>query len=88
MAKHSFAVLELAKVGAAHRYNELKAEMATLMKAFPHLRSSAGGRLVADTASDRSPSSRLHRRGKLSAAGRKAISDAQKARWAKVRAGK
>ena len=38
MAKHSASILELAKKGAAHRYQELKAELAELVKVFPHLR--------------------------------------------------
>jgi hypothetical protein len=38
MAKHSASILELAKKGAIHRYQELKAELADLVKVFPHLR--------------------------------------------------
>ena len=38
MAKRSASILELARKGAAHRYQELKAELAELVKVFPHLR--------------------------------------------------
>jgi hypothetical protein len=38
MAKHSHSTLELAKKGATHLYQELKAELNALVKAFPHLR--------------------------------------------------
>jgi hypothetical protein len=37
MAKHSSHILEMARKGAEHRYEELKAEIATLVKHFPHL---------------------------------------------------
>ena len=92
MAKHSASILEYAKMGAVHRYQELKAELAGLVKAFPHLRAGAAvsPAMPKATASDQSvPNGRSKRkRGKLSAAGRRAISAAQKARWAKIRAGK
>jgi len=38
MARLSSSILELARRGAAHRYQDLKAEIASLLKAFPHLR--------------------------------------------------
>jgi hypothetical protein len=88
MAKHSASILELARHGAQHRYDELVAEIKSLVRQFPHLRSGAreavrrGRRAVAAAASEIRP----RKRRKLSAAGRKAISDAQKARWAKQRA--
>ena len=37
MPKHPSSIIELAKKGASHRYEELKAEIAELIKAFPHL---------------------------------------------------
>lgn len=40
MPKHSAHILDLAKRGAEHRYQELKAEIVALMKAFPDLRDS------------------------------------------------
>jgi hypothetical protein len=36
-------ILELAKRGAEHRYQELKAEVESLVKLFPHLRGHSGG---------------------------------------------
>src|SRR6266705_7099050 len=38
MAKQSAHILDMARKGAAHRYEELKAEIALLVKNFPHLR--------------------------------------------------
>ena len=52
MAKHHSHILELARKGAEHRYHELKADIATLVKDFPHLAEQAGtalGRAVGKT---------------------------------------
>jgi hypothetical protein len=85
MAKHSRSILELAKIGAAHRLQELKSEIAQLVKAFPHLRyGSAVSPAMPDTVEE--PTAR--RRRTMSAAARKKISEAQKARWAKQKAKK
>jgi hypothetical protein len=79
MAKHSASILELAKKGAIHRYQELKAELAELVKVFPHLRyGSAVSPAMPDAVEEP-----IRRRRKMSRAARKKISDAQKARWAK-----
>jgi hypothetical protein len=90
MAKHSLQILELAKKGAIHRYQELKAEIASLMKAFPHLRYRSAVSPAIDLSSE--PAATIDRkprkRGKLSAAGRRAIAAAQRARWAKIKAKK
>ena len=84
MAKHSASILALAKKGATHKYQELKAELAALMKVFPHLRyGSAVSPAMPDAVEE---SARPRRKRKLSAAARKAMSDAQKARWAKTKA--
>jgi len=80
MAKHPTSILELAKKGAIHRYRELKAELAELVKIFPHLRY---GSAVSPTMPDAVEESGVRRRRKMSRAARKKISDAQKARWAK-----
>jgi len=89
MAKHSTHILELARRGAQHRYDELVAELEVLTRQFPDLRSGArevvrrGRRALSAAAAElRSPK----RRRKMSAAARKAISDAQKARWARQKA--
>ncbi len=90
---HRSQILDLARKGAEHKYQELKAELAELVKDFPHLASRA--RKMVSTGS-----SALSRRGramvvaaggegllkpkrrKMSAKARKAISEAQKKRWA------
>jgi len=85
MPKHSSHILELARKGAECRYAELKAEIASLVKHFPHLRT-AGRPARIDVSSepaatiDRQP---RRRRRKMSAAARRKISLAQKRRWAK-----
>jgi hypothetical protein len=77
----------MARKGAGHRLEELKAEIASLEKHFPHLgrsrdqRGSRGAQSPA-AAADAVPHLPRKRR-KMSAAARKKISDAQKARWAK-----
>jgi hypothetical protein len=81
--KHSSHIVKLASIGAAHRLKELRAEIASLLKVFPHLRyGSAVSPAVPDGVEERRP------RRKLSAAARKKISDAQKRRWAAARSGK
>lgn len=82
MATHSPNILELARKGATHTYQELKAELAALVKAFPHLRyGSAVSPAMPDEAARRPA-----RRRKMSAAARAKISAAQKKRWAKQKA--
>jgi hypothetical protein len=92
MAKHSSHILELAKRGADARFRELLDELKLLTVSFPHLRDAVDG--------DDLPVKFLLRRGrekagavqaartrrKMSAKARKAISNAQKARWAKQKA--
>ena len=93
MAKHSSHVLEMARKGAEHRYDELKAELASLVKNFPHLAKRAGG-MLARGASALSKGGRAameqlrpRKRRRMSAKARAAISAAQKIRWAKYKAG-
>ena len=83
MAKHSSNILELARRGAETRYNEVKAEIASLMQAFPHLRtaSARGVRLAVATDGGGRP----RRKWRMSAAARKAASLRMKAYWAKRR---
>ena len=87
----------MARKGAGHKYEELKAEIAALVKNFPHLASHTGKRIqraasaisrrgkaaVAAVTSNATP----RKRRKMSAKARAAISSAQKARWAKQKAG-
>jgi hypothetical protein len=85
MAKHSQGILELARRGAQHRYEELKAEMESLVSHFPGLTGIGrdlvrrGRRAAGAAAAELRP----RKRRKMSAAARKRISEAQKARWAK-----
>ena len=81
----------MARKGAGHRYDELKAEMAALVKHFPHLTGRKGGILSRGKAAlsegGKAVMAELApRRWKMSAKARKAISDAQKRRWAKQKA--
>jgi len=77
---------EYARVGAAARITELQAEIAEIEQMFPDLDGSAkGGKGPAQSKAlaklmDPKP------KRKLSAAARKAISDAQKKRWAALKA--
>ena len=88
MAKHSSNILELAARGAKHRYEELQAEIAALVKTFPHLRAKKGGKRPFPFALEaRELPHAPRKRRKMSAKARKAIGDAQRARWAKQRAG-
>jgi hypothetical protein len=93
MAKHSSQILEMARKGAEHRHEELKAEIASLVKTFPHLagRTSKGisqavssGRAVVEA---EAPKVRRRAR-KMSAAARKAVSDRMKKYWAARRSAK
>jgi hypothetical protein len=90
MAKHSSSILELAARGARYRYQELQTELALLVRQFPELRKGAGtalrrGRMAVAGAAD---GLQPRKRRKLSAKARKAIGDAQRKRWAKVKAAK
>ena len=85
MAKHSPQILELARKGAETRYQELKAEIAALVKDFPHLAEQIG--TAVGTAVGRTE--RTVRRGRtMSAAARKAVSERMTKYWAARRAGR
>jgi len=85
MAKHSPQLLELARRGAELRYEELKAEMESLARRFPHVR--RPGFLAAPVENVRR-AIRRRRRQKWSAEARKAVSDRMKKYWAARRTGK
>jgi hypothetical protein len=86
MAKHSANILELAKRGAEHRYQELKSELALLVRQFPHLRGGSASRLGSPAETVKSPVRR--RRRKMTAAAKKAISERRKKLWAARRRAK
>jgi hypothetical protein len=91
MAKHPSHILELARKGAEHRYQELKAEIAALRKYFPELtRASRVTQPQIDVSSE--PAAMIGRprrkRRRMSPAARKAVSRRMKKYWAARRAGK
>ena len=93
MAKHSSHILEMARKGAEHRYEELKAEIAHLVKSFPHLaetaRKDAGKAALKGWAAAEAEAPKIRRRvRKMSAAARKAVSARMKKYWAARRAAK
>jgi hypothetical protein len=87
MPTHTSHILELAKRGAEHRYQELKAEIESLVKLFPHLRSRSGGPLSTPVETVKR-ALRRRRRRKMTAAARKALSDRMKKFWAARRKAK
>ena len=87
MAKHASHILEMARKGAEHRYEELQGELAALMKHFPHVAKRAGKRIVKAVSRGRAvveaEAPKIRRRArKMSAAARKAVSERMKKYWA------
>ena len=82
MAKHSVSIFELVRKGATHRYQELKAELATLVKHFPHLGSAVSPAMPNEAVKPG------RKRREMSTTARKKISEAQKTRRPKVKARK
>jgi hypothetical protein len=87
MPRHPSHILELAKRGAEHRYQELNAEIAALEKVFSHLRYGSAVSPGMPDAIDE-PTVRRRRRRKMSEAARKAVSDRMKKVWAARRKAK
>jgi hypothetical protein len=89
MAKHAASILELARKGAGHRYQELKAELAALLKIFPHLRyGSAVSPSMPDAVEESARPRRRRKRPRMSAEQKKAVSIRMKKYWAKRKATK
>jgi hypothetical protein len=91
MAKHPPHILELARRGAEHRYQELKTEIAALRKYFPDLaRAPRSKSPQIDMSSE--PAATIDRprrkRRRMSPAARRAVSRRMKKYWAARRAGK
>jgi hypothetical protein len=85
----------MARKGAEHRLDELKAEIASLVKAFPHLAARGARRLsrgsvgLANAAKDSLKTAvGRKKRSRMSAAARKAVSARMKKYWAAKRAAK
>lgn len=96
MPRHSSHIMELARRGAGHRLAELEAEIAALLKSFPHLRSTRSGRRGRKPQIDRSAEpaatidqpKRKRRRKPMSVAARNAVSLRMKKYWDARRAKK
>jgi hypothetical protein len=89
MSRHPSNLLELAAHGAKHRYEELQAEMASLVRQFPSLRNGAAAVVSRGREADRGVTGNTDsapRRRTMSVAARRRISLAQKKRWAKQKA--
>jgi hypothetical protein len=84
MLKHSSHILELAKLGAEHRYQELKAELKALEKLFSHLHYGSAVSPAMPGAAGEATIGRRRKRA-MSAAARKVISQRMKKLWAKRR---
>lgn len=83
MAKLEQADLRrFAVAGAARRIEELEREKAQILSAFPQLRARNRGTGALDRTVESASVGRKRRR-RISAEGRRRISEAQKARWAK-----
>ena len=93
MAKHSSHILELARRGANVRFRELLDELNFLTLSFPHLKDAFDkddlpAKFILRRGRDKANAPRLpKKRRTMSANARKAIGDAQRKRWAKVKAG-
>lgn len=92
MSKHSSEILHLARRGAEVRFRELVDELKFLTLSFPHLRDAVDRdslpvEFILRRGQEKAgPVQAARSRRKMSAKARKAISDAQKARWAKQKA--
>jgi hypothetical protein len=86
LAKYSSHILELARKGAEHRYEELHAEIAQLRGHFPDLLGRNPKKASVTTSVSHEAEAPPRNRRTLSAKGRAAIAAAQKKRWAKQRA--
>ena len=95
MTKQTADIRRWALIGAEQRLVQLAEEAASIHRTFPELRQGGveigNGRRGRNLRGGTDPvgvNRPPRKKRKLSAAGRKAISDAAKARWAKVKAGK
>lgn len=82
MPKHSKRLIELARKGAEARIKELEAEIAELRKVFLHLPFGSAVSPAIPARSREIEVAKPRRKRRISAAARKRMSEAQKARWA------
>ena len=91
MANHSQTILELARRGAQHRYEELQKELGALVRQFPDLTrgvramATRGRRGMQSAAAEIQIQAPARKRRKMPAAARAKIAAAQRARWAKLK---
>jgi hypothetical protein len=89
MAKHSVDILKWARRGAEARWHELQAEVASLVKSFPHLRDAVDRDelpvSIIKRGADRATGTGTRRRKPMSAAAKKAVSARMKKYWAERR---
>jgi hypothetical protein len=83
MAKRQIELQRFAAIGALAHIEKLQAEIDRIRKAFPTLR--VTGRSTPSSVESAHTPTKVRRKRKMSAAARKRISEAQKARWAKQR---
>jgi hypothetical protein len=82
-------IRQWARLGAEQRLHQLHQEIASIHGAFPELRRGVVDRApAAATPQHATEGAAPRRRRKMSAQARRRISEAQKARWAKQKAGK
>jgi hypothetical protein len=86
-ATRSSHILDMARKGAEHRYEELQAEIAALVKHFPHVAKRTGEQISRAVSKGRAAveaeAPKIRRRAStMSAAARKAVSDRMKKYWA------
>lgn len=85
MARSSARYQQFALLGARQRYDELQAEVTTILKAFPELRTGGNAR-PADTARNaRAAKTRARKRPTMTAVQKKAVSARMKKYWASRR---
>ena len=82
----------MARKGAEHRYEEVKAELVALIQHFPHLAARAGTDVSSAVSKVRDVlraevKTIVRKRRKMSVAAREKIRQAQLKRWAKLKAG-
>ena len=87
MARPTNQLREFARVGAQARLQEIQAEVAAIRREFPELRTASAKAASPAAASAEAPAAAPKKRRTMSKAARAKIAAAQRARWARVRAG-
>jgi hypothetical protein len=88
LAIRNSELLELAKRGAALRYQELQAELAALVRMFPNLRGTTSRQVSPPSAGPQAANTVRRRKSTWSAAQREAVSVRMKKYWAARRKAK